>query len=154
MASKPASNPGYTTLKSVGRNHRDEPFHLVYPLVLYPRKAKVDPVLLNDWCATRYLGSRKKTGTRWRIETYKHKDGKRYVHRLMLEALTDDEQMELIMRFDSEFGKNKVIRTGKLQRPRLTKAEKQVRDEWIERFYQDVSDRRRAAAAEQASLAL
>lgn len=153
MTSKPARNPGYTTLKSVGRTHRDEPFHLVYPLLLYPQKAKINPVELNDWCAVRYLNSRRKRGKRWRIETYKHQNGSRYVNRVFFEELTDEETMEMLMRFGTKFLDKKVLRTGKLVRPRLSKDEKAEYDAMRDQFYNEVARRRREAAAAQASLA-
>lgn len=142
-------NPGFTTLKSFGRSHRDEPFHLVYPLVLYPKKSKIDPQLLNDWCAVRYLGDRKKTGARYRIETYLHSSGKRFVNRVMLERLTDEEKVELVMKFGTDFLRDKVIRDGRLRRPRLTKEEKTIREQWLNQFYADVRARRQAAIAAQ-----
>ena len=146
---KPQSkNPGYTTLKCLGRTHRDEPFHLLYPLRLYAKKGKVNATLLNDWCSCRYLASNKKSGTRWRIETYLHQDGNRYVHRVFFEKLNEEEMVELKLRF-GDFVSEKMVRSGLLRRPRLTKDEKVERDAWLDKFYLDVSLRRAEILKEQ-----
>lgn len=147
-------NPQITTLKTFGRSHRDEPFHLVYPLVLYPKESKIEPEALSDWCALRYLGSRKRTGTRYRIETYLHRDGNRYVNRVMLEKLSDDEQVELVMKFGTEFLRKKVVRDGRLRRPRLKPDEKKQLDAMRDQFYADVARRRREAAEAQRTFQL
>lgn len=148
MASKPARNPGHTTLKTFGRTIRDEPHHLVYPIRLYAKRQKLSAEALNDWCSVRYLNTRRKTGARYRIETYKHQDGKRYVNRVFFEKLSDEDMVELKMRF-GDFVQGKQVRTGKLTRPRLTKEEKKQRDAWLDQFYADVRARRMAAIEEQ-----
>jgi hypothetical protein len=151
MASR-VLNPADTVLKTFGRSHRDEPFHLVYSLVLYPKKSKIERTALADYLAVRYLNSRKKTGSRYRIETYLHKDGKRYVNRLLLESLTDNEKVELAMKFGTEFLRNKQIRTGLLRRPKLKPEEKRQLDAMRDQFYAEVARRRQEAAEAQRSL--
>lgn len=146
MAKRP-SNPGHTTLKTFGRTIRDEPHHLVYSIRLYAKRSKLRAEQLNDWCSVRYLNSTKKTGSRYRIETYRHADGKRYVNRVFFEKLTDDDLVELQMRFGN-FVRSKQIRTGRLQRPRLTKTEKVIRDAWLHDFYEEIRARRLAAIEE------
>jgi hypothetical protein len=147
-----SSNPGYTTLKTCGRQHRDEPFHLVYRIVLYPKRGKLDAEALNDWCAVRYLDdNRQIPRTRYRIETYRHKNGKKYVHRVLFEKISDEELIELKLRFGTVFGKEKVVRDGRVRRPRLSPEELDQRNEWLDRFYLDVAHRRQQAAAENAA---
>lgn len=146
MAKRP-SNPGHTTLKTFGRSVRDEPHHLVYTIRLYAKRSKLRAEDLADWCAARYLGSNKARGARYRIETYKHNDGKRYVHRVFFEKLTDEDMVELTMRF-GDFVRDKQVRSGRLQRPRLTKAEKKAFDAYVEQFYDEVRQRRMARIEE------
>lgn len=144
---KRVSNPGFTTLKTFARTIRDEPHHLVYSIRLYAKRSKLRAEELNDWCSVRYLNSNKKTGSRYRIETYLHKNGKRFVNRVFFEKLTDDDLVELKMRF-GDFVREKMVRTGRLQRPRLTKSEKVIRDQWLNKFYDEVRERRMAIIAE------
>jgi hypothetical protein len=146
---KKIKNPGHTTLKTFGRIHRDEPHHLVYPILLYAKRNKLKAEALNDWCGRRYLNSRAKTGARYRIETYLHQDGKRYVNRVFFERLSDEEMVELKMHF-GDFVKTKQVRTGLLRRPRLKAEEKKARDAIIDQFYADIYRRRQQAVAERA----
>lgn len=146
---KPAKNPGFTTLKVCGRQHRNEPFHLVYRVILYPKKGKLEAQALNDWCAVRYLDdNRAVSRTRWRIETYRHRDGKKYVNRVMFERISEEELIELKLRFGTVFQKEKVVRDGRVRRPRLSAEELDERNAWLDQFYMDVANRRAAARAE------
>lgn len=146
---KPAKNPGFTTLKVVGRQHRNEPFHLVYRVILYPKKGKLEAQALNDWCATRYLDdTRAIPRTRWRIETYRHKDGKKYVNRVMFERISEEELIELKLLFGTVFQKERVVRDGRIRRPRLNAEELEERNAWLDKFYMDIALRRQAARDE------
>ena len=145
-------NEGHTVLKTFGRGHRDEPHHLVYPILLYAKRSKLPAQALADWCGKRYLSSRSKVGGRYRVETYRHTDGKKYVNRVFFEKLSDEERIELKMLF-GDFVTGKQLRTGALRRPRLTAAEKIERDRIVDQYYQDVYARRKAAIAEAAAAA-
>jgi hypothetical protein len=46
------------------------------------------------------------------------------------------------------FTKEKVIRDGKVRRPRLSKEELDARNAWLDKFYMDVARRREAARQE------
>lgn len=146
---KKAKNPGYTTLKVFGRQHRDEPHHLVYRVMLYPKKGKLDAEALKDWCAVRYLDDNRAVArSRFRIETYLHKSGKRFVNRVLFERISDDELIELKLRFGTAFSRDKVIRDGRIRKPRLSAEELDVRNEWLDRFYMDIALRRQKARDE------
>ncbi len=141
-------NKGFTVLNTFGREHRDEPFYGYLPVRLYPKRAKVRADSLADWCGTRYLQSKSATGKAlYRIHTYRHSDGNRYVDRVFFKALTDDDRVTLTMLF-GDFVNNKVVRTGLLRRPKLSTDERKARDAIIDQFYADVAARRKARMEE------
>lgn len=145
---KPTRNPGVTNLKTFGRVHRDEPHYNVYEVRLYPKRGKIRADSLGDWCGQRYLQSRSRTGAAYyRINTYKHSDGNRYVDSVFFRKMTDDDKITLKLLF-GDFGNEKVIRTGKLRRPKLKKDERVALDAVINAFYKDVSARREQRIAE------
>ena len=143
-------NPrGNTVLRDFGRVLRDEPHKYIYPLKLYMvnNSVKAEPLL--NWLRERYVDSKGGVhhGTRYEVRTYKAADGKRYVDYILLERMTDEERMLFTLQF-GDITDEKIIRDGKLRRPRLKGADRKRLDKMIEDFYLEVALRQQAEVAE------
>lgn len=135
---------GNTVLKDFGRVLRDEPHKYIYPIKLYMVRDKVgsEPVL--EWLRDRYINAKggRNHGARYEVRTYKAMNGKRYVDYVLLERMTDEERMMFTLQF-GEVTDEKVIRDGKMRRPRLSKDEKKALDAMINNYYLEVERRRK-----------
>lgn len=141
-------NPGYTALTMFGRAIRDIPHYGYLPFRLWPKRGKIRADSLADWCGKRFLQSKSKNGKAlFRINTYKHTDGKRYVDCVYFVNLSDDDLVQLKMLF-GDFLEKRVHRSGLLRRPRLKPDERKELDAVISRFYRDCYERRQARIAE------
>lgn len=136
---------GNTVLRDFGRVLRDEPHKYIYPIKLYMVKDKIasEPVL--EWLRSRYINAKggRNHGARYEVRTFKSVNGKRYVDYVLLERMTDDERVMFTMEF-GEVTDEKVVRDGKLRRPRLSKTEKSALDDMINNYYLEVERRRKA----------
>lgn len=146
-------NPrGNTVLKDFGRVLRDEPHKYIYPIKLYLKRDKVPAEKVLNWLRERYIESKGHIhhGTRYEVRTYgtsKNPDGTkgpRYVDYILLEKMTDHERVLFTLEF-GDVTDQKIIRDGKLRRPRLNKDEKKALDSVINDYYLDVARKRREA---------
>lgn len=143
-------NPkGNTVIRDFGRILRDEPHKYIYPIKLYMVKSKVGSEPVMEWLRDRYINAKggRNHGARYEVRTYKASDGKRYVDYMLLERMTEDERVEFTLRF-GEVTDEKIVRDGKMRRPRLSKTEKQALDDMINNYYLEVERRRQAAREE------
>lgn len=136
-------NPqGNTVLKDFGRAIREEAHKYIYPIKLYPTRDKIREEDMMVWLRERYIQSKGHIhhGTRYEVRSYsvdKKVDGQkhqRYVDYVLLEKLSDHERTMLALEF-GEFTEDKVIRDGKLRRPRLSKDQKVLFDKMVDEFY-------------------
>lgn len=124
-----------TVLADFQRQVREEPLWYIYDhkIFLLAEKVKADEV--TAWLQKRYVQSKK--GNRYRVTTYLHQDGERYVDHILLESVTDNDLMYVKLRWG--WSREPVKRTGKSVRKRLTKAQRAQLDALInavtERFY-------------------
>lgn len=141
-----------TNLKTFGRAHRDVPYYGFLKVRLYPKRHKILADDLAEWCGERYLTVNSRAGIKqaYRIGTYTHSNGKKYVDRVYLGDLSASDLFELQLRH-GDFVEDKVERNGNLRRPRLNKEEKAERDAIINAFYTDVARKRMAKAEEELS---
>ncbi len=141
-------NPrGNTVLRDFGRVLRDEPHKYIYPIKLYmtAHDIRSEPVL--EWLRERYIDSKGGVhhGTRYEVRTYKGVDA-RYVDYILLEKMTDDEMVMFTLQF-GQVTSTKVIRDGKLRRPRLKKTEKKELDRIVNDYYLRIEAERRASVS-------
>ena len=126
-------NPrGNTVLRDFGRVLRDEPHKYIYPIKLYMVKDRVAEGPVMEWLRDRYINAKggRNHGARYEVRTYKATDGKRYIDYVLLERMTDHERVMFTLQF-GEVTDEKVVRDGKMRRPKLTKNERQALDEMI-----------------------
>ncbi len=153
-------NPrGNTVLKDFGRVIRDEPHKYIYPIKLYLTRDGVDEKLVMDWLRDRYINAKggRNHGARYEARTYRSGeidgDGKavRFIDYLLLERFTDEERFLFTMQF-GDVTEDKVVRDGKLRRPRLNKAQKERLDGIVDYYYLRIArERQREAAAKAAA---
>ncbi|PZR79076.1 MAG: hypothetical protein DI537_41475 [Stutzerimonas stutzeri] len=138
-------NPnGNTVLKNFGRALRDEPHKYIYPIKLYLKRSTVRADAVTQWMMERYINAKggRNHGARYEIRTYKSEKGK-FVDYILLEKMTDDERVMFTLEF-GDVTDEKVVRDGKLRRPRLNKAQKDELDEMINAYYLRIAAERRA----------
>jgi hypothetical protein len=146
-------NPkGNTVLKDFGRILRDEPHKYIYPIKLYLKRDMVPAEDVMRWLRERYIEAKGHVhhGARYEARTYgtaKNADGTpgpRYVDYILLEKMTDDERVMFTLEF-GDVTDQKIVRDGKLRRPRLNKEEKKALDDVINQYYLDIARKRREA---------
>ena len=141
-------NPhGNTVLRDFARVIRDEPHKYIYSLKLYAVRDNLASKPVLDWLRDRYISAKNKRnhGARYEVRTYKGADGKRYVDYMLLEQMTEEERVMFTLQFGDVTDK-KVVRDGKLRRPRLKKEEKKILDKMIDDYYLKVAEERRLEA--------
>ena len=138
---------GNTSLRAFGRVLRDEPHKNIYPIKLFLVRNKVRDKDVKEWFAIRYAQATggRNHGARYEVRTYKGEGGKRYVDYLLLETMSEEELVMFTMRFGTVTN-DKVIRNGKLRRPRLNKDQRKRLDGVLDDFYLEI-ERERAAIA-------
>ena len=145
-------NPrGNTVLKDFGRMLRDEPHKYIYPVKLYLKRDMVPAEQVLQWLRERYIESKGHIhhGTRYEVRTYgvtKNADGTpgpRYVDYILLERMDDHERVMFTLEF-GDVTDEKVIRDGKLRRPRLNKDQKNELDAIVNEYYLRIAAERRA----------
>src|SRR5882762_10801397 len=87
----------HTVLSDFGRTLRDEPFYLVYKFKIYLESDTVNENEVNTWLRLRYAESKK--NNRYRVATYKHKSGNKFVDYVLMETCTENDQLEMKMRW-------------------------------------------------------
>lgn len=134
---------GNTVLRDFGRVLRDEPHKYIYPVKLYMVNNAVKAETLMEWLRDRYINAKggRNHGGRYEVRTYKAADGQRYVDYILLEAMTDAEKTAFTMQF-GEVTDTKLVRDGKLRRPRLTKEEKKEFDRMVNAYYLEIERKR------------
>lgn len=137
------NHSGTTVLSDFGRIIKNEPHKYIYKLKFYMTRHNVLAEPLKDFLRERYIESRRKTGARYEIRTYRAADGNRYVDYVLLEDLSPGEKMKLTLMF-GDITQEKVVRDGAKRRPRLKKEEKEEFDEMIREFYAVVEAKRAA----------
>lgn len=118
----------HTVLSDFSRQVREEPLFYIYDhkFFLIHQDANVEEV--SAWLQKRYVEA--KSGNRYRICTYKHSDGSRYVDYLLLESVSDADLMYIKLRWG--WSKDPVKRNGKVNRKRLTPEQRKRLDALIE----------------------
>lgn len=142
LGKKPTRNPGYTALNMFGRSIRDIPHYGYLPYRIWPKRGKIRADSLADWCGKRFLQSKSRNGKAlFRINTYKHANGKRYVDCVYFVNLADDDLVQLKLLF-GDFIDKKVVRSGLLRRPRLKPEERKELDSIVADYYKVCYERR------------
>lgn len=141
-------NPnGNTVLKNFGRALRDEPHKYIYPIKLYLKRDTVRADAVTQWMMERYINAKggRNHGARYEIRTFKTDMGK-FVDYILLEKMSDDERVMFSLEF-GEVTDMKVVRDGKLRRPRLNKEQKKALDAIVDDYYLMISRKRREELA-------
>ncbi len=149
---------GNTVLRDFGRDLQDVPQSNVYKIKLYFVGHRVDSERVKEWLRDRYISSRSKRGMLYQLRSFKFATDearaaalasgdpvkhREYADYVLLEKLSADEQAMLILQF-GDVTETKVIRTGKVRRPRLSKEQKKQLDAVINGYYLEI-ERERAA---------
>lgn len=113
-----------TALSDFGRTLRDEPAFGVYHHKVYLDLGTVVADDVHTWCKKRYVESKK--GHLYRVVTYLHTNGQRYVDYVLLQTCTDKDELEIKLRWG--FSKHKVARGERVPRRRLNKDQRVARD--------------------------
>ena len=109
-----------TVLKDFQRTVRDEPWYYVYTTKIWVVKDSVEVSDVLEWLQERYI--EENSDHRYRICTYKNKDGNRYVDYILMESCDDNDLVFMKLRWG--FSKTRVARGNKVFRKRLNKEQK------------------------------
>ena len=122
-----------TVLGDFQRTVRDEPLFYIYKHRVYVTSSEVQPEEVNSWLRKRYAESRR--GNRYRVVTYAHKDGNRYVDYVLMETCKDNDLLYMKMRWG--WSEHKVQRGERVARRRLTPDQRAQLDQIIRRARED-----------------
>ncbi len=140
---------GSTPLNTFGRSRRDEPFFGFLPIRLYPERGTILASEMKEYFGQRYLENSKRGGRAYyRVYVYKHNDGNEYVDRIFLKAMSDDDRVEMVMRFGTDFSEQKMVRDGRSIRPKLKPAERKKLDQMTAQFYAEILAARKTRMGE------
>lgn len=128
-----APNRQSTTLSEFGRTIRDEPFYMVYDHKVWLESGKVKENDVLAWLRKRYAEA--KEGNRYRVVSYAHSDGQRYVDYILLENVKDMDLMYMKMRWG--WSKEPVKREGKTRRRRMNSDQKKLFDARVEQLREE-----------------
>lgn len=123
-----------TTLGIFGRSIRDEPDNLVYKHNLFMGNDLVSVEEVVAWLKVRYVDHQR--GHRFRVVTYPHQNGNRYVHCIKLETLTDTDLTYITLKWGIP-SKTRVQRGERYSRKRLTKEQRKALDAKLEQVKKD-----------------
>lgn len=126
----------YTALGMFGRTIRDEPDANLYKFTFWLEEDEVDPDEVAAWLRKRYVEAQ--TGKRFRIVTYKHQDGRRYVHQIKLEDCSDADLLYIKVRWG--WSKTAVRRARRHSMKRLTREQRVVLKARIDQVINDFYD--------------
>jgi hypothetical protein len=136
----------HTALGDFGRTVRDEPFYGTYSVKMFVSNDKVLEEAIHASLVDRYTSSKRKRGMLYRIVTYRHADGNRYVDQILFEKLFLEDEALLVLQWG--LTPVKVIRDGKLARKRLSKELKKEFDKELldmkNRYYEMYENAQRA----------
>jgi len=122
-----------TVLGDFKRSVRDEPLFYIYKHRIYVTGNKVVPEEVHSWLRKRYAESRR--GNRYRVTTYAHIDGGRYVDSILMETCKDEDLTFMQLRWG--WSDHKVQRGDRLPRKRMTKEQRAELDSIIRRARED-----------------
>lgn len=105
-----------TSLRDFGRNVRDEPLYYIYKFKVYFCNETLESAGLLAWLRKRYTDHR--SGNRYQVREYLHKDKKRYVNYVLMETLSEEDKIEMMMR-GWHWTLEEVRRGNKVKRRRL-----------------------------------
>lgn len=117
-----------TVLADFQRTVRDEPLFYIYDHKIFLISQQVDPEEVTAWLRKRYVEAKK--GNRYRVATYRHQDGKRYVDYLLLESVNDQDLMYIKLRWG--WSKEPIKRNGRSIRKRLNSEQRKHLDALID----------------------
>ena len=125
-----------TVLGDFSRTIRDEPFFYVYKFKVWLTRDRVSANDVTAWLRDRYVSM--PSGHRYRIVTYRDKNGEQYVDYILMETCTDNDLVYLRLRWG--WSKTKIARGNRVKRKRLNKEQKaqldaiiqQVKDEYLD----------------------
>jgi len=119
------------------RNVRDEPKWYIYKHQVWINDNTIPAEEIVEWLKERYM--EESEGCRYRVQTYRHKDGHRYVDSILLETLTRTDMAFMKLRWGcSMFKINRTAAAPK--RPRLTQDQRQDLDERIQNLTNEFYD--------------
>ena len=122
-----------TVLSDFARSIRDEPLYYIYKHRIYVTSNEVAPEEVTAWLRKRYAESRR--GNRYRVVSYRHSDGNRYVDYILMETCKDTDLIYMKMRWG--WSEHKVQRGERIARRKLTKDQRAIRDALIKRTLED-----------------
>ncbi len=125
-----------TALADFGRTLRDEPAFGVYKHRIWLTHDNVPADEVHTWLKKRYAETKK--GYLYRIVTYRHINGKRYVDFIYMQTCTDKDIFEIKMRWG--FSEHKVQRGERVPRNKLTKDQRVLRDAIVQKALNDFYD--------------
>lgn len=128
-----APNRQSTTLSEFGRTIRDEPYYMVYDHKIWLEKGKVSEIDVLAWLRKRYAEA--KEGNRYRVVSYGHSDGQRYVDYILLENVKDSDLIYMKMRWG--WSKEPIKREGKTRRRRMNSDQKKLFDARVEQLREE-----------------
>lgn len=111
-----------TTLGDFSRSLRDEPYYLVYRHKIYVERDEVLADEVVSWLKKRYADTRR--GNRYRIVTYLHTNGFRYVDYILMETVKDADRTYMQLRWG--FSQEKVKRGDRVPRRRLNSDQRKL----------------------------
>lgn len=128
-----------TVLGRFARKVRDEPLHYVFKRKIWVEQDTVPAEEVLAWLDQRYVEH--KTSHRFRVQTYRHQDGNRYVDFVLMEHISDKDLVWFKLRWG--FSETKVFRGQRFSKRRLNKAQraelnaliKKVEDDYYETLF-------------------
>ncbi len=122
-----------TVLADFQRTMRDEPLYYIYKHRIYVEKNEVSAEEVHAWLVMRYVKAQR--GNRYRVVTYKHQNGERYVDYILMETCRDKDLIEMKMRWG--WTEHKVSRESRVPRLKLSKEQRVIRDAIVKRALED-----------------
>lgn len=130
-----------TVLGDFARSIRKEPLFYIYKHQFWFEDEMLVKADVLTWLRKRYTDS--KAGHRYRLNCYKHKDGKQYVDNVLLETLSEDDMVELRLR-GWLWTRTRVLRGNRLPRRKLTRDQRKKLDAIIsqvqDQFYDNLQN--------------
>lgn len=130
-------NPsGNTVIKDFGRVIRNEPHKYIYAHKLYPVDSHLPMGGVMEWLRERYIEADGHIhhGKRYEVQQYTGQDGKRYVHYILLETFTEDEEAIFTLTY-GQLSRDPIRRDGKRRRPKLKPDQRKELDRMINDYY-------------------
>jgi hypothetical protein len=133
-----AERPNSTVLGDFQRSIREEPLHYIYKYKIFVVKDEVPAEAVISYLQKRYCETRR--GNRYRVATYPHTSGNRYVDYILLETCTDEDLVYIKMRWG--FSEKQIMRGERVKRRKLNKQQRKELDALLnevkQRFYDNL----------------